>query len=80
MPSIRDDIQTAAEWIATALTASGYKADFTSNSLLEIDRFLSEHSRGGKPVPGGLLSESLGSRIFALGAYSGEVVRLNIGG
>lgn len=80
MATIREDIQTAAEWIAEALTVSGYDADFSPNSLVEVDRFLSEHSVDGQPVPGGLLAESLGARLFALGAYSGEVVRRNVGG
>jgi hypothetical protein len=80
MPSIRDDIHAAAEWISEALASSGYEADFSANSLVEIDRFFSENSVDGRPVPGGLLSESLGGRLFALGAYAGEVVRRNIGG
>ena len=29
----------------------------------------------GNPKPGGLLSDHLGARIFALGAYVGEVIR-----
>jgi len=80
MPSIRDDIHAAAEWISEALASSGYEADFSPNSLVEIDRFFSENSVDGRPVLGGLLSESLGGRIFALGAYAGEVVRRSIGG
>ena len=80
MPTIREDIDTASQWIAGALSESGYDADFSPNSLVEIDRFFSEHSADGQPVPGGLLCESLGSRLFSLGAYSGEVLRRNVGG
>ncbi|MFO0570321.1 MAG: hypothetical protein U0263_32060 [Polyangiaceae bacterium] len=80
MPTIREDIHTAAEWISKALSSSRYEADFSPNSLVEIDRFFSEHALDGKPVPGGLLSESFGSRIFSIGAYCGEVLRRNLGG
>lgn len=80
MGTIVEDARESAEWIATALSSSGYRADFTPDSLWEIDRFFDEHSRDGEPIAGGLLSESLGSRVFALGSYVGEVIRRNVGG
>jgi hypothetical protein len=80
MSTILNDLQVSANWIANALNTAGYKADFSANSLVEIDRFFSEHSRNGGPVPGGLLAESLGQRLFSLGAYVGEVIRRSIGG
>lgn len=80
MAGITTDVQTAAEWISTALSSSGYVADFSPASLWEVDRFFDEHSRNGKPVSGGLLSTDLGSRIFAVGSYVGEVVRRSAGG
>lgn len=80
MGSLTDDIDSAAAWIAQALQASGYRADFSAESLWSIDRFLDDHSHGGQPKRGGLLVSNLGSRMFALGAYVGEVVRRNAGG
>jgi len=80
MGKIIDDIDAAANWIATALSSSGYKADFSLASLWEIDRFFDEHSQNGQAVPGGLLSESLGNRIFSVGSYIGEVIRREKGG
>lgn len=77
---IAADIRKSADWIAEALGSSGYKADFTLESLKEIDRFFDEHSRNGQPVPGGLLSQDLGQRIFAIGSYVGEVIRRGYGG
>jgi hypothetical protein len=47
MPSIRDDIHAAAEWISEALASSGYEAALSPNSLVEIDRFFSENSVDG---------------------------------
>jgi hypothetical protein len=80
MNVIIDDALAAAEWIADALTSSGYAADFSSTSLTEVDRFFDEHAPDGKPLPNGLLARELGPRMFALGAYVGEVIRRNIGG
>jgi hypothetical protein len=77
---IVQDIGVAADWIASALVSSGYKANFSAESLWEIDRFFDEHSAAGRAKPGGLLSEDLGSRIFAIGAYVGEVIRRSKGG
>lgn len=80
MPTIKQDIATASDWISKALQFSGYRADFTPQSLREIDRFFDEHSANGSPKPGGLLAESLGQRIFAIGSYIGEVLRRHRGG
>ncbi|HZC51086.1 MAG TPA: hypothetical protein VE441_01110 [Mycobacterium sp.] len=75
-----EDIDASATWIAQALQSSGYRADFSALSLWSIDRFFDENSKGGHPKRGGLLSANLGSRMFALGACVGEVVRRNAGG
>lgn len=77
---IAADVQSAAQWIAVALNSSGYRADFSFESLKEIDRFLDEQAPRGRPTPKGLLSESLGARLFALGSYVGEVIRREAGG
>jgi hypothetical protein len=57
MNTLIEDIEPSAEWIARALSSSGYRADFTPRSLWEIDRFFEEHSRDGASKPGGLLAE-----------------------
>jgi hypothetical protein len=75
-----DDIPASAQWISTALKSSGYMADFTPKSISEIERFFSEQTKNGAPVAGGLLSEQLGQRLFALGSYCGEVLRKELGG
>jgi hypothetical protein len=71
---IEEDAKRAAAWIATALSSSGYRADFSPGSLWEVDRFFDEHTKNGRARPRGLLAEDLGQRIFALGAYVGEVL------
>ncbi len=80
MATIKEDISKSADWISRALASSGYRADFAPQSLWEIDRFFDEHSQNGVAKPGGLLSQDLGKRIFAIGSYIGEVVRRKIGG
>ena len=74
------DAVVAAEQVAKALNISGYAADFSIDSLREVDRFFDEHSANGEAVPDGLLAENTGGRLFALGAYTGEVLRRNLGG
>jgi hypothetical protein len=74
------DAHRAAEWIAKALNQSGYRADFSAESLAEIERFFVEHSKDGRPIPGGRLSDRTGPRLFAVGAYVGEVIRRAGGG
>jgi hypothetical protein len=72
--SIITDAKTAASWISTALSQSGYKADFSIESLKEVDRFIEDQAPNGEPRPDWLLANNPGSRLFALGAYVGEVV------
>ena len=74
------DVKLAAKWIALALKQSGYNADFSVESLAEIERFFNEHSRDGRPLPGGRLADRTGQRLFALGSYVGEVIRREGGG
>jgi hypothetical protein len=80
MVALVEDVAASAEWIGHALSNSGYHADFSPGSLWEIDRFFDEQTKRGKSRRGGLLAEGLGQRIFALGSYTGEVVRRNVGG
>ena len=79
-PQIVTDVLGAADWMSKALSSSGYKADFSLESLREVDRFFDDQAPGGRPRPSGLLSEQLGQRIFGIGAYVGEVVRRHAGG
>ncbi|MEU7583920.1 hypothetical protein AB0B50_40800 [Streptomyces sp. NPDC041068] len=80
MPEIFEEIAELSSWIADALQYSSYSADFTPQSLAEIDRFFDDHSQDGEPRPGGLLEEQLGMKIFSLGAYVGETIRRQVGG
>src|SRR5215470_10947473 len=80
MGTVIEDAASASAWIATALSSSGYIDDFTPASLWQIDRFFDEQAQGGMARPGGLLSQDLGSRLFAVGAYIGEVIRRERGG
>ena len=74
-PAIVRDAIDAAEWMAKRLSDTGYKGDFTLESLKDVDRFFDEQASHGRPKAGGHLSHHFGMQIFALGAYVGETIR-----
>jgi hypothetical protein len=80
MGTLNEDVLASASWISAALRSSGYNADFSFASICEVERFFREQTKNGKASPSGLLSEDLGSRIFAIGSYCGEVLRRELGG
>lgn len=65
--TLAEDIPIAADWVVKALNSSGYRADYTLESMKELDRFFDEQNR-----PGGILSQNRGQILFALGAYVGQ--------
>ena len=65
--TLLEDIPIAASWIVKALNSSGYQADYTLESMRELDRFFDEQSG-----PGGILSRNRGQILFGLGSYVGE--------
>jgi hypothetical protein len=66
------DASASAKSIARELSSAGYNADFSLESLKEIDRFLDDQAPDGP--------QNRGPRIFALGSYVGEVIRRAAGG
>ncbi|MEU3664704.1 hypothetical protein AB0E77_33995 [Streptomyces sp. NPDC032940] len=78
--SLLDDVRASADWIASALGSSGYQSDFSPGSLRDVERFMTEHSSSGAAVGGGLLAADLGARLFGVGCYVGETIRLSVGG
>ena len=80
MSTIVEDVRDAAVSIADIANGAGYPFDFSARSLWDVERFLDDNASGGEPKAGGLLSKDLGSRVFALGAYVGEVIREAVGG
>ncbi len=74
-PSLKDDILTASRFVVIAFNASGYKVDGSIESLKEVDRFFDEQSGLD-----GILSKDFGRKLFAIGAFVGEVAISHIGG
>lgn len=72
---LKNDVESSKEWIKEILITSGYQADFSVESLKEIDRFIDEQNKEG-----GMLSRDTGKMLFALGAYVGETIIENYGG
>jgi hypothetical protein len=66
-PTLEQDILTAAEWVVKALNTSGYKADYTLESMKEVDRFFEEQSGSN-----GILAGNRGQILFAIGSYVGQ--------
>ena len=75
-PTLEDDIHSACAWIVTALNTSGYNADYTLESMKEIDRFFDEQSG----ADGIITPERRGNIIFSIAAYIGETVIKLYGG
>ncbi|WP_154661261.1 hypothetical protein [Microvirga lotononidis] len=73
-------LEEAADWAASKLKSLGYEADFSLESLQEVDRFLANQSSNGEPNPNGCLVENPVRWAFAIGAYVGEVIRQKRGG
>ncbi|MCI8906885.1 MAG: hypothetical protein HFF12_00315 [Angelakisella sp.] len=73
--TLLEDIPIAASWIVKALNSSGYQADYTLESMRELDRFFDEQS-----APGGILSKNRGQILFGLGAYVGQTAIRLYGG
>lgn len=74
-PTLLQDIMTSKDWVAKALNSSNYAADFSIDSLKEIDRFFDEQN-----TPDGIINRNRGQILFALGAYIGEVIISAYGG
>ena len=66
-PSLEEDIHSACEWVVNALNVSGYNADYSLESMKELDRFFDEQSGEG-----GILSRNRGQIIFAVSSYIGK--------
>ena len=72
MGTLKEDIRSQAAWIVRAFKSDRLKLDYTLSSFKEIDKFFDQHSKDGKAVPHGRLSENLGPIIFSIGSYIGE--------
>ncbi|MBW5409002.1 hypothetical protein E6A50_01255, partial [Brachyspira hampsonii] len=65
----QDELSRASDWISNFLMREGYHADYTIESLFEIDKFFKEKMN--------LVLERDDNRnfIFSISAYIGEVIR-----
>ena len=77
MATLLQDIEAQSDWITKAFAADKFKLDYTIRSFIEIDSFFNKHSKDGKAVKGGRLTENLGAIIFSLGAYVGQTIIKN---
>lgn len=70
----QDELSRASNWISNFLIREGYHADYTLESLFEIDKFFKEKLF--------LVLENDNNRnfIFSISAYIGEVIRKKFNG
>ena len=73
--TLKEDILSSSDWVVKALNSSGYKADYSLDSMKEIDRFFDEQN-----TPTGILSKNRGQILFALGSYVGQTAIKLYGG
>lgn len=73
-PKIVFDARQAAAWTAETLPQMGYRLDFSLASLREVDRFF-EELIAGRIMFDHPPASTPGHFVFALGAYTGEVIR-----
>lgn len=78
MATLKEDIQTATNWIVAAFASDNYKLDYSITSFISIDIFIKKETKNRQPIPGGKLSQNTGQVIFALGSYIGESLVKNI--
>ena len=64
--TLMEDIHTASEWAAGNLSKTGYRADYSLESIREIERWIQENPQ--------LFEGNSGSIIFAIGSYVGETM------
>ena len=69
-----EELSRASDWISNFLMREGYHADYTIESLFEIDKFFKEKMN--------LVLERDDNRnfIFSISAYIGEVIRKKFNG
>jgi hypothetical protein len=80
MPSLLKDIKSQSDWIVNAFKADNLKLDYSIHSFIEIDKFFNKHSKNGKAVKKGRLSQNLGAIIFSIGSYVGQTIIKNVPG
>ncbi len=74
-PILEEEIPMATDWAMENLVMSGYNANFTLDSIKELDRFFEEQN-----TEDGIISLNPGSILFALACYMGEVIIRTYGG
>jgi len=77
MTDLIQDLKNGSEWTVTSLNQLGINLDYSIDSLKLIENLLSEQFESGQPKKGGLFESEVGGKLFAIGAYLGEVIIRN---
>ncbi|MDP4164364.1 MAG: hypothetical protein Q8898_14785 [Bacillota bacterium] len=74
MATLIEDIKTQSDWIVRAFKSDDLNLDYTIRSFIEIDKFISKHTKNGQAIEGGRLNTNFGPILFSIGAYVGETI------
>lgn len=77
MKSLREDILESSRWLIATFKSLNKDLDYSIESVKIIDNFLDEQIVDGKPKEGGVLFNSYGSKVFAIGCYIGDTIIKN---
>lgn len=77
MADLIKDIKESSAWLITAFQSLNITLDYSMDSVKYIDAVLEKEFIEGKPRPNGLFVDNLGGKLFAIGAYVGEVIVKN---
>jgi len=77
MGSLRKDIENGSQWAVKAFKALGKNLDYSVKSVEHIENVFEEQFVDGQPIDGGLFSDGLGGKVFAIASYVGEVIIRN---
>ena len=80
MASLEEDIRKQSAWIIKAFEADNYKLDYSIHSLIEIDRFLEENMKDGRPKRKGRLATNFGAILFSISGYVATTLIKNVPG
>jgi len=80
--TLLEDIAIASGSALNALNASGYNVEMNEGAFKELDRFFQEQMDDviHQPLPGGILADETGKRLFMLATLIGDIAIYRFGG
>jgi hypothetical protein len=77
MASLSKDIKKYSNWLVMTFARLDINLDYSVKSVELIENYLCEQLEDGKPKNGSYFDGRVGSKLFALSSYLGEVIIKN---